>query len=159
MFSISTFVAFFVSAAPFLVRAIVVPTIPAPGAVYNEGSPCPIAWDGDVNSTTDWKNMDIALMSGNNYEMEFITSNYLLLSKLFPWLIYSLPSRRYEFRWYRQRYIQLPMSQCHTQLRHLLLSIRCSCCNKRFLGWDWAIRYRFDHRCNHTTCEFNSTQR
>jgi len=74
MFSTSTFVAFFVSAAPFLVRAIVMPTIPAPGAVYNVNSPCPIAWDGDVNSTTDWKNMDIALMSGNNYEMEFITT-------------------------------------------------------------------------------------
>jgi hypothetical protein len=74
MISTNTFVALLVFVAPFLVRADLLPTRPAPGDVYNEGSSCSIAWDGDTNSTTLWKNMTIVLMTGNNFEMEFITS-------------------------------------------------------------------------------------
>jgi len=70
----NTFVALLAFAAPFLVRADCTPTLPAPGTVYNEGSTCLIAWDGDTSSTTLWKNMAIELMTGNNFEMEFITT-------------------------------------------------------------------------------------
>ena len=76
MFSINTFVALFVFAAPFLVHADVSPTIPAPGAVYNEGSTCTVGWTGDTNSTTIWLNLDIELMSGDNFNMVYLTSNY-----------------------------------------------------------------------------------
>lgn len=167
MFFPNSFVALAVFAAPLLVRADVEPTVPAPGAVYDTGAPCPIGWTGDPNSTTLWKSMDIELMSGSNLDMQFITSNYrsffiLLLSQfkanLFFFFLF-LFSRRHGSRWYRRRYIQLPMSQRHTQLRHLLLSIRLSSSIKRFLGRDWAIRYRFILRCNHTTSKRNSTRR
>jgi hypothetical protein len=76
MFSTKTLVALFVFATPLLVRASVTPTGPAPGDRFDEGSPCKIAWTGDKNSTTIWKNMAIELMSGNNTDMQFITSNY-----------------------------------------------------------------------------------
>jgi len=74
MFFTKTFVAFFVLATPFLVRADVTPTAPAPGAKYSEGGLCNIAWLGDKSSTTLWKNMAIELMSGNNTDMVFITT-------------------------------------------------------------------------------------
>jgi len=74
MFSTNTFIALLAFAPYFLVRADVVPVAPAPGAVYNEGSPCPIAWTGDINSTTLWKNMAIQLMTGDNFNMVFITT-------------------------------------------------------------------------------------
>lgn len=79
MFSTNTFVALLALTAPLFVRADVVPITPGPGAVYNAGSPCLIAWDGDSSSTTLWKGMAIELMGGSNTEMEFITSNYRLL--------------------------------------------------------------------------------
>ena len=75
MLSTKTFVALLVFATPFLVRADVVPTTPAPGTVYNEGSPCLIAWNGDTSSTTLWKGMAIELMTGSNTDMLFLTSN------------------------------------------------------------------------------------
>lgn len=78
MFSTNTFVALLAFVAPLLVRADVDPTTPAPGAVYNEGSNCPVAWLGDSSSTTLWKDMAIELMAGSNFDMEFITSNYPL---------------------------------------------------------------------------------
>lgn len=76
MFSTKTFVALLVFVAPFLVRAVVTPTGPSPGAVYNEGSSCPITWKGDTDSNTIWKNMAIQLMSGSNLNMVPVTSNY-----------------------------------------------------------------------------------
>lgn len=69
MFSPKFFVALLVFAAPFLVRADVTPTRPAPQDIYNEGSTCYIAWQGDTISTTLWKSMDIELMTGNNTDM------------------------------------------------------------------------------------------
>jgi len=74
MFSANTFIALLAFVPYFLVRAEVLPVTPAPGAVYNEGSPCPIAWTGDTNSTTLWKNMAILLMTGDNFNMVFITT-------------------------------------------------------------------------------------
>jgi len=74
MFSTSIFVAALAFAAPFVVRADVTPTGPAPGAVYDEGAPCPITWKGDTSSTTLWKNMAIQLMTGSNLNVLFITT-------------------------------------------------------------------------------------
>lgn len=61
-------------ASAFLVRADVVPSEPSPGAVYHEGQPCPISWGGDTSSTTLWKNMNIQLMSGDNFDMIPVTT-------------------------------------------------------------------------------------
>lgn len=69
-----TFVALLAFVAPFLVRADVSPTEPAPGDIFNEGSPCTITWGGDTNSTTNWKNMAIQLMAGSNLAMEPMTT-------------------------------------------------------------------------------------
>lgn len=74
MFFTRTFVAALAFAAPFVVRADVTPTGPAPGAVYDEGAPCPITWKGDTSSTTVWKNMAIQLMTGSNLNVLFITT-------------------------------------------------------------------------------------
>ena len=82
MFSIKTLVALFVFVAPSLVRADVGPTGPAPGDRFDEGSTCKISWTGDNDSTTIWKSMAIELMSGNNTDMQFITSNYQSFSYL-----------------------------------------------------------------------------
>lgn len=73
MFTTNAFV-LLALAVPFLVRADVNPTVPAPEAIYNTGSPCLIAWTGDSNSTTIWKNMAIQLMSGSNFNMMPITT-------------------------------------------------------------------------------------
>ena len=59
-------------AALATVRADPDPSEPGPGAVYNEGSTCHIAWDPDTSGT--WKNMTISLMSGSNTAMNFIES-------------------------------------------------------------------------------------
>jgi len=74
MFSTNAFIALLAFVPYILVRADVIPVTPAPGAVYDEGSPCPIAWNGDTNSTTLWKNMAIQLMTGDNLNMVFITT-------------------------------------------------------------------------------------
>ncbi|KZP05984.1 hypothetical protein FIBSPDRAFT_914783 [Athelia psychrophila] len=43
------------------------PNTPGPGAVYNEGAACPIAWD--VDPTGKWTDMKIELMTGANLDM------------------------------------------------------------------------------------------
>lgn len=107
MLALNTFVAFFAFAAPLLVRADVTPTGPAPGDVFNQGSNCVITWSGDTNSTTNWKNMAIELMTGDNINMVHLTSNYLLYIYIYisalKHIIHLLHSRRHESRWYRQR--------------------------------------------------------
>ena len=65
-------------------RAQVKPTVPAPLAVYNEGSSCACAWTGDTNSTTTWLNMTIELKTGSNLDMVFLTSNYPFFFFFFP---------------------------------------------------------------------------
>ena len=84
MFAKNTLVALLAFAVPFIVHADVNPTIPAPGAVYNEGSSCLVGWAGDTNSTTIWKNMTIQLMAGSNLDMQVLTSNYRLVFILIP---------------------------------------------------------------------------
>ncbi|KAH8110765.1 hypothetical protein DFH11DRAFT_1690629 [Phellopilus nigrolimitatus] len=66
--------ALFVAAAiPVLaVLAEPVPTTPAPGAIYNEGADCPIAWTAD--STGTWTTMNIELMTGSNADMVHLTT-------------------------------------------------------------------------------------
>ena len=74
MFSAPVFTALFVLAAPLITRADVTPTEPAPAEVFNAGTTCHIAWDGDANSTTSWKDMTIQLMTGDNFNMIALTS-------------------------------------------------------------------------------------
>jgi len=73
MFATNTFIALFALAVPFLVRADVKPTVPGPGAIYNAGSACIVAWNGDTDSPTLWKNMTIQLNTGSNLDMQFVT--------------------------------------------------------------------------------------
>lgn len=99
MFATNVVVALVTLFVPLLVRAEVGPTVPAPGDIYNPGSLCPIAWTGDPNSTTAWKNMTIQLMTGSNLDMQIITGIYsfLVISVL---KAYSLLSRRHGSRRY-----------------------------------------------------------
>ncbi|KZT07338.1 uncharacterized protein LAESUDRAFT_651799 [Laetiporus sulphureus 93-53] len=55
-----------------LVRADPDPTTPSPGAVYDEGSTCDVAWIADTSGV--WKTMNIELMTGNNYQMQLLTT-------------------------------------------------------------------------------------
>lgn len=71
MVALSSFVSIVLAAA--MVKAQVYPTEPA-GETFNAGSNCPIAWNGDTNSSTIWQNMAIELMAGDNYRMVFITT-------------------------------------------------------------------------------------
>ena len=77
-----------------------VPSEPAPGSVFNEGSTCHISWEADPDSS--WKVMNIQLMTGDNFNMVHLTSESslsLLYEKFaFPDTVYS--SRRY-CRWHR----------------------------------------------------------
>jgi len=59
-------------ASSVLVLADPNPSTPGPGAVYNSGAQCPIAWAAD--STGAWKTMNIQLMTGDNLNMIPLTS-------------------------------------------------------------------------------------
>ncbi|KAF9454446.1 hypothetical protein P691DRAFT_770636 [Macrolepiota fuliginosa MF-IS2] len=61
-------------ASAFVARAIVSPTEPSPGSVYREGETCPITWNADPDSPSDWKNMNIQLMTGDNFNMQHLTT-------------------------------------------------------------------------------------
>ncbi|KAF8957128.1 hypothetical protein BDZ97DRAFT_1924862 [Flammula alnicola] len=74
MFAAHAFAALLALAAPLIARADVTPLTPAPGDTFNEGAPCLITWGGDSTSTTAWKNMAIELMSGDNLNMNHITT-------------------------------------------------------------------------------------
>lgn len=54
-----------------LVRADVNPSTPDTGKA---GSTCSIVWAADTNSTTNWADMSIELMTGSNYNMVFMTT-------------------------------------------------------------------------------------
>ena len=56
-----------------------VPLAPSPGAVFNEGSPCTIQWTPDPTGV--WKTLDIELMTGDNINMQFLTSKISLVLK------------------------------------------------------------------------------
>jgi hypothetical protein len=76
---ISVFAGFVLSAA-LVARADVTPSEPGPGSVYNAGSTCTVSWEGDKDSTTAWKDMSIQLMTGNNFEMIHLSSEFSCLS-------------------------------------------------------------------------------
>ncbi|KAF8075242.1 hypothetical protein FPV67DRAFT_1777928 [Lyophyllum atratum] len=57
-----------------LVVRDVVPTVPGPGTIYKEGDKCHIKWTGDAGSKIAWKNMDIELMTGDNFNMKHLTT-------------------------------------------------------------------------------------
>ncbi len=84
-------------ASSFVVRADVLPSEPSPGSIYREGQTCSIVWDGDASSQTLWKNMNIQLMTGDNFNMIHVTSKLeLCTSILFLVLIcfFNQPLRR-----------------------------------------------------------------
>jgi len=58
----------------YVVNADVTPLTPAPGDVFNAGTPCTTTWAGDSSSTTAWKNMAIEMMTGANLEMVHLTT-------------------------------------------------------------------------------------
>ena len=59
-----------------LVRADPVPTAPGPGDVFKVGGQCSFTWTADTTGT--WKEMNVELMSGSNFQMNHITSKSLL---------------------------------------------------------------------------------
>lgn len=58
------------TAGSALVLADPGPTTPSPGAVYNEGANCDVAWNADTSGV--WKTMNIELMTGSNLAMQFL---------------------------------------------------------------------------------------
>ncbi|KAL6300853.1 hypothetical protein BKA93DRAFT_902666 [Sparassis latifolia] len=66
--------AFFTALLAFIavVHADPTPSDPSPGDVFNEGASCHIDWD--VDTTGIWTVMNIELMSGNNEEMQYMTT-------------------------------------------------------------------------------------
>lgn len=76
------------------------PSEPAPGAVFNEGATCHIAWEADPTGV--WKEMSIQLMTGDNFNMIHLTSEFAMPLSCYvdrP-LTYSAPhSRRYRRRY------------------------------------------------------------
>ncbi|KAG7094460.1 hypothetical protein E1B28_008056 [Marasmius oreades] len=49
------------------ISAVVIPTAPGPGAVFNQGSKCSTSWVGDTEGK--WNDMTIELMTGDNFRM------------------------------------------------------------------------------------------
>ncbi|KIK56998.1 hypothetical protein GYMLUDRAFT_247272 [Collybiopsis luxurians FD-317 M1] len=58
-------------ASTLLARADVSPNTPSTGQA---GSQCTITWSGDKNSTSNWSNMAIEFMTGDNFQMVFLTT-------------------------------------------------------------------------------------
>jgi len=71
MFATLAFTTLLASSALFA-RAAVNPLSPSPGDVFNEGSTCHIAWA--VDTTGDWKTLNIELMTGDNIDMIHLTT-------------------------------------------------------------------------------------
>jgi len=71
---VASFFALLIASAPALVSAIVTPSSPGPGDVFKAGSDCKLTWKGDSQSTSQWKDMAIELMTGDNFHMVHITS-------------------------------------------------------------------------------------
>ncbi|EMD38969.1 hypothetical protein CERSUDRAFT_112683 [Gelatoporia subvermispora B] len=55
-----------------IVRADPTPSEPGPGSVYNEGSNCFVSWEADTTGV--WKVMNIELMAGDNFDMQYLTT-------------------------------------------------------------------------------------
>ena len=58
-----------------LVLGTVFPNFPA-ADVQTTGQTCHIAWAKDTASTTAWKDMTIQLMTGDNFNMIHLTSEF-----------------------------------------------------------------------------------
>ncbi|KAI0367622.1 hypothetical protein BV20DRAFT_552646 [Pilatotrama ljubarskyi] len=56
----------------------VTPTAPGPSDVFNEGANCTFSWTPDPSGT--WKQTDVELMTGDNFNMVFVTSEYSVRS-------------------------------------------------------------------------------
>ena len=76
MFASFALTAILASASLLRVRADVTPSDPGPGVVYKVGGKCHIGWIGDKDSPTAWKNMAIQLMTGDNFNMIHLTSEF-----------------------------------------------------------------------------------
>ena len=50
----------------------VTPTAPGPNDVFNEGANCTFSWTPDPSGV--WKQTDVELMTGDNFNMVFLTS-------------------------------------------------------------------------------------
>ncbi|KAJ3786756.1 hypothetical protein GGU11DRAFT_69062 [Lentinula aff. detonsa] len=72
MVSLFSFVVLSAAAAStLLARADIVPDTPSTG---NAGSTCSITWTGDSSSSSNWSNMAIEFMTGDNFDMVFLTT-------------------------------------------------------------------------------------
>ena len=103
----STFVLSFALAA----LADVTPTEPGPGDVFQQGGSCTIGWNPDQTGT--WKELNIELMTGDNFNMVHLTSpSYCIYfssdGRLTPFSTSCRYRRRYHLPWY----ILLPVSCC-----------------------------------------------
>ncbi|KAG9313241.1 ribonuclease H2 non-catalytic subunit-domain-containing protein [Chiua virens] len=72
MFSLLTPLFTLVAAAAVCVRADPNPNTPGPGDVFIQGQPCIVGWD--VDPTGLWQSMNIDLMTGDNFNMVFLTT-------------------------------------------------------------------------------------
>lgn len=61
-----------VRAAAATTPGMVIPTAPGPGDVFKQGGDCTLSWTPDPSGT--WKQTDVELMTGDNFNMVFITS-------------------------------------------------------------------------------------
>ncbi|KAF9058783.1 hypothetical protein BDP27DRAFT_1240276 [Rhodocollybia butyracea] len=68
---VSLFSLSIILAGSILARADVLPSTPN---TANAGSTCVITWAGDTNSTSNWSNMAIEFMTGDNEAMVFLTT-------------------------------------------------------------------------------------
>jgi len=71
MLSRSAFSTFVLSFA-LVALADVTPTEPGPGDVFQQGGSCTIGWSPDQTGT--WKELNIELMTGDNFNMVHLTS-------------------------------------------------------------------------------------
>ncbi|EIW58390.1 uncharacterized protein TRAVEDRAFT_47544 [Trametes versicolor FP-101664 SS1] len=61
-----------VRAAAATTPGMVIPTAPGPGDVFKQGGDCTLSWTPDPSGT--WKQTDVELMTGDNFNMVFITT-------------------------------------------------------------------------------------
>jgi hypothetical protein len=88
------------------VKADINPLAPAPGDIFDEGTTCHIAWTVDTSGL--WKTTNIELMTGNNFDMIFLTSAYTCaFSEDLP---YFTPSRSH-CGWYHRECLRLSVSR------------------------------------------------
>ncbi|KAI0675569.1 hypothetical protein C8Q78DRAFT_332367 [Trametes maxima] len=59
-------------AGAVVVRADPTPTAPGPGDVFKQGGQCTFTWDVDTTGT--WKQMNVELMTGDNWNMVHLTT-------------------------------------------------------------------------------------